>query len=179
MYHRIGAISRAGLPTRQVPVTSSITHGENGWDVVAGDQVVDSCSEPEVRISILWTALVINEEGDRPDLLTADEIVSIIAADLARRGIDAAVPESLTDSRWLDVVHRTYYPPIRLYSPRREGPNGGRRSRPSRVPPLTAGTSMLRNVGRYQFDSSPDHVLFESPTTMRLPGDDVDTIDAK
>ncbi len=113
IYHRIGAVGPSGTPPSDVPATSTTVHRNGGWDIVDDGQVIASYTDVEVRISILWKAQV-HTGGAAPDALTMTQVVDIICTDLARRGINVPTPATLDDVDWLDLVHRTYYPPVQV-----------------------------------------------------------------
>jgi hypothetical protein len=48
----------------------------------------------------------------RPRTRAVTQVVDIIDSDLNRRRIDAPTTATLDEAAWLDVVHRTYYPPV-------------------------------------------------------------------
>jgi hypothetical protein len=114
MYHRIGWI---GDPSPTIPAItpkSQIDHiTGGGWVVSEGDRPVQTYSDEQIRISILWKARVkrAGSGGDSKEpSLTYDRIVQIFMSDLNLRGIRFPVPASpLSDQRWLDLVHSTYY----------------------------------------------------------------------
>ena len=116
MFHRIGWV---GDPTRgalSLPASATIHHPEGtAWTIVDGDRTVATYPDPEVRISILWKARVPDDHtaGALAAPLSEERIIAIFAADLSARGIDAPPSASpLTDERWVDVVHATYYPRV-------------------------------------------------------------------
>ncbi len=114
IYHRIGSVGPADVPTREVPLSSVIGHRGGGWDVIDDDRVIASYGDPEVRISILWKARVRLADEDIPGPLTPHRVIDMFGADMARRDIDVARPRSCLDATWLDVVHRTYYPTLQI-----------------------------------------------------------------
>jgi hypothetical protein len=115
MYHRIG---RVGSPEAHVPLLSSaaeIEHVDGCWAITDGGEVRARYSDAEVRISVLWKAVVPRERAadGTANSLTPELVADIITADLHERGIDTATPTSpLSDDAWIDLVHATYYPMV-------------------------------------------------------------------
>ena len=115
MYHRIG---RVGDPAAAPPVLSAAAEisytGDGGWAVSDTGSPPVRYDDCDIRISILWKAQVRRPGSDRGAAgpLSPELIVTIIAADLARRGVQApGSVSSLSDHDWLDLVHSTYYTP--------------------------------------------------------------------
>ena len=116
MYHRIGWI---GDPAAAPPVLSAaakISHlADGGWIISDTATTPVRYDDRDIRISILWKAQVRpGSESGTAAPLSPELIVEIISADLARRGVQAAGRASpLSDQHWLDLVHSTYYAPVR------------------------------------------------------------------
>ena len=87
----------------------------SGWTITDTGRTPVRYDERDIRISILWKAQVRpGPESTAAAPLNPELITEIIAADLTRRGVQAAgrMP-SLSDRCWLDLVHATYYLPAR------------------------------------------------------------------
>jgi hypothetical protein len=118
MYHRIGWI---GHPSPTIPTISPGAHIEHiagsGWMVTDCGQAVQSYSDEQIRISILWKARVkrSDDAGDdgRKSSLTPENIAQIFTSDLDSRGIRMPTPAApLSDRAWLNLVHANYYSPV-------------------------------------------------------------------
>jgi hypothetical protein len=115
MYHRI---SRVGDPATAPPVLSVAAEinylSDGGWIITDTGRPPVRYDDHDIRISILWKAQVRRGPDDGPVPLTPGLITEIISADLARRGVrpPGQVP-SPSDQDWLDLVHSTYYIPVR------------------------------------------------------------------
>ncbi len=118
MYHRIGWIGDRAATSPTFASSSRIAHADgDGWTITDADQSLASYSDSQIRISILWKARVQHDVGtaDTDDLLTANRIAELFAADLATRGIDMPTSaDALSDEAWLALIHTTYYPPIHV-----------------------------------------------------------------
>jgi hypothetical protein len=120
MYHRIGWI---GDPAPTSPVLSSAAqighHADGDWIITDARTSPIRYRDRDIRISVLWKAQVRpGPETGAAAALTSDRISEIISADLARRGVQTHRPvPSLTDQDWLDLVHSTYYVPVRPPAP--------------------------------------------------------------
>ncbi len=117
MYHRVGAIGDAGSFATQAQVDAGSTiawHGDR-WTIrntASGD--VD-LRDDEVRISILWKAVVFADPreaavfDDHADDLDIATVVDVFRRDLARRGVDAAAPDDpFTDRSWITALSEAY-----------------------------------------------------------------------
>jgi hypothetical protein len=117
MYHRIGWI---GDPAATPPVLSAAAqishHADGDWVITDTGTSAVRYQDRDIRISILWKAQVRFGPGiGAAAPLTPGTIAEIISADLTRRGVHAPgrVP-SLSDQGWLNLVHSTYYVPVRV-----------------------------------------------------------------
>jgi hypothetical protein len=112
MFHRIGWVGdRASAPP--LPASAQIEHADNtGWTVTDEGRPLRTYLDSQIRISILWKARVPDASPGLPaSTLTLDHIVEVFTRDLAARGADASPPDSpLTNSTWIDELHRIYYP---------------------------------------------------------------------
>jgi hypothetical protein len=116
MYHRIG---RVGDPAAAPPVLSAAAEisyrSHDSWIITDTGRPPVLYDDHDIRISILWKAQVRPGPGRGAAApLTPELITGILAADLERRGVQlpGQVP-SLSDQHWLDLVHSTYYVPVR------------------------------------------------------------------
>jgi hypothetical protein len=119
MYHRIGWIGERAARSPTFPASSTIAHADGAaWTITDAGHRLANYSESQVRISVLWKAQVQRDDvGEPGDALRADLVVDLFAADLARRGIDAARPTTpLSDETWINLMHATYYPAIHIDS---------------------------------------------------------------
>jgi hypothetical protein len=116
MYHRIGWV---GDPVAAPPVLSAAAEisylADDGWIISDTGSPPFRYDDRDIRISILWKAQVRSGSDSGAAVpLSPELIVKIISADLARRGVQApGRASSLHDQHWLDLVHSTYYAPVR------------------------------------------------------------------
>jgi hypothetical protein len=113
MYHRIGWIGDPAPITPAITRDSQIQHvAGGGWVITDGDRTVQTYSDEQIRISILWKGRVgpavgSGDHGETP--LTLERIVQVFQRDLNLRGIEPPTPESpQSDQMWLNLVHSTY-----------------------------------------------------------------------
>jgi hypothetical protein len=113
MYHRIGWI---GDPDPLIPAItrdSQIKHVAGGWAITDRGRTVQTYTDEQIRISIVWKGRVkrgfgSSDHAESP--LTFDRIMQVFVRDLNSRGIEVPTPTSpLSDKGWLDLVHSTYY----------------------------------------------------------------------
>jgi hypothetical protein len=116
MYHRIGRIGDATAAPPVLSAAAEISYLADGsWIISEVGSPPVYYHDRDIRISLLWKARV-RPWSDRGAAapLSPEQIVTIISADLARRGVQAPrQAPSLSDQRWLDLVHSTYYAPVR------------------------------------------------------------------
>jgi hypothetical protein len=118
MYHRIGWIGHPTSTTPTITPGAQIEHiAGNGWVVSDCGHTVQSYSDEQIRISILWKARVKTARDaandHRKSSLTPEGIVQIFTSDLNSRGIGIPAPASpLSDQAWLNLVHSNYYVPV-------------------------------------------------------------------
>jgi hypothetical protein len=113
MYHRIGWIGDPDPVTPLITRDSQIRHVASGWVITDGGRTVQTYSDEQIRISIVWKGRVKSGFGScdhEESPLTFERIVQVFVRDLNTRGIEAPTPASpLSDKRWLELVHSTYY----------------------------------------------------------------------
>jgi hypothetical protein len=116
MYHRIGWVGDPAAPSVAMSAGAEICRQDSGeWAITDAGASLARYPGEQIRISVLWKAQVRPGAAtdDGVSSLTPHRVVEIVTADLRERGIDAAVPVSpLSDERWLNLVHATYYPSI-------------------------------------------------------------------
>jgi hypothetical protein len=113
MYHRIGWIGEVAPTIPMISRDSQIQHiAGGGWVISDGGRDVQTYSDEQIRISILWKARVKPAPGssNEESPLTSDRIVEVFTSDLNLRKVKTPTLASpLSDQRWLDLVHSTYY----------------------------------------------------------------------
>lgn len=100
---------RGGAPPALSAAAQIGHYGDSGWTITDTGRTPVRYDDRDIRISILWKARVRpGPESTAAAPLTPELITEIIAADLTRRGVQAAgrMP-SLSDRCWLDLVHTT------------------------------------------------------------------------
>ena len=116
MYHRIGRVGDPPAAPHVLSAAAEISYLSNdSWIITDNGRPPVRHHDRDIRISILWKAQVRPGPGRGATAPLTPELISeIISADLARRGVQAPgqVP-SLSDQHWLDLVHSTYYVPVR------------------------------------------------------------------
>ena len=114
MYHRIGWIGDPAAVPPAFSAQAEISHRpEGGWVISDTGTSPVRYDDRDIRISILWKAQVSSGADDSAAALLSPELIAgIISSDLARRGVQAPGPASLSDQGWLDLVHSTYYVPV-------------------------------------------------------------------
>lgn len=117
MYHRIGQVGEAIEQSQMFSVSASIIHRPSGeWEVFDGGHRLRAYAESDVRISILWKAQVVTASDEQAQLpLSVDRVVGIVNEDMATRGVNvsASMFRPMSDP-WIDRVHETYYPVVRV-----------------------------------------------------------------
>jgi hypothetical protein len=113
MYHRIGWIGDPAPITPAITRDSQIQHIAGGaWVITDGDRTIQTYSDEQIRISILWKGRVgpaVGSDDHEETPLTLERIVQVFMRDLNSRGIEPPTPESpLSDQMWLNLVHSTY-----------------------------------------------------------------------
>jgi hypothetical protein len=115
IYHRIGWVGDPHALTPPLTAAAEIRHADRGWTITDGGMVKVTYRDAHVRISVLWKAQVHRDDvaDDRVGSLTPGRVVEIITGDLRARGIDSPAPDAAwQDEAWINLVHRTYYPPV-------------------------------------------------------------------
>jgi plastocyanin len=117
MYHRVGAVGDAEAFAARATVDPGSTiawHGD-GWTVHNVTNPDVRLDDGEVRISLLWKAVVFTDArdaavfDDHADDLVVSTVVDTFRADLARRGIETPAPaDPFTDPEWIRVLAATY-----------------------------------------------------------------------
>jgi hypothetical protein len=117
MYHRIGWIGEPSPILPPITPSSQIEHvAGRGWVVADSGREVQSYSDEQVRISILWKGMVKSPRNARDKEeppLSYGRIVEIFTNDLKVRRIHVpALASPLSGQAWLDLVHAAYYSPV-------------------------------------------------------------------
>ena len=116
MFHRIGWVGDPLATSPPIPATAQIEHVDGGgWTIADAGHPLLTCTDAQIRISVLWKAQVGrgSAAADVNDTLTPAHVVDLFAADLRTRGIAAPHSASpLSDTAWIDRLHEIYYPPI-------------------------------------------------------------------
>jgi hypothetical protein len=119
MPHRVGTIGdpRAFDASVTLPADATIDWRDARWAISGRDGVVVTLPVDEVRVSILWKAMVFDDArdarrfDDHEDDLDLATIVATFATDLAARGIDVDEPaDPFTDPAWVRTLTHTYPP---------------------------------------------------------------------
>ncbi|MCH2173789.1 hypothetical protein MK489_23675, partial [Myxococcota bacterium] len=119
MFHRgdpVGDDRLASPADLSVESTLAPASGDpQSWQVRNGDEVIAEYPRDRVRFALSWSAQVFADEAaarcadEHLDDLDVDSVLAIFEADLARRGLCAALPEApLTDPGWIAQVGRAY-----------------------------------------------------------------------
>lgn len=122
MYHRVGAIgSEAGIERFRAETKlndRSVVRwnaAANAWDVLNDGATAARLAPAEMRISLLWKALVFDDAADarryddHVDDLDADTIVSVFRANLDSKGIAVEKPsDPFTDPAWSRILTDAY-----------------------------------------------------------------------
>jgi hypothetical protein len=116
MYHRIGWVGDPAAAPAVLSAAAEISYlADDGWIISDTGNPPFRYDDRDIRISILWKAQVRpGSDSGAAAPLSPELIVKIISADLTRRGVQVpGQASSLSDQHWLDLVHSTYYAPVR------------------------------------------------------------------
>jgi hypothetical protein len=119
MYHRVSDIGRAEewLPEGALPKDARLQAGdEEGWAAIdASGTAVQYYREGKVRVSLLWKAMVFEDDRDAAafdehrDDLTVEQVVAVFLRDLRVRGIAVEEPsDPFLDPAWQRVLLASY-----------------------------------------------------------------------
>lgn len=117
MYHRVRPIGDADAFDREVALSleSTIAFTGSQWEIDDGASTQATLDRDEVRVSLLWKAITFADEraaiihDDHEDDLDLDTVVSIFAADLARREVAFVEPQdACADARWAKLLTSVY-----------------------------------------------------------------------
>jgi hypothetical protein len=118
MPHRVGTIGDAPSFAARVRVTQHSTirsAAEDGWEITNPDEQPQFVHGDDVRVSILWKALVFRDEreaaifDDHEDDLDLPTIVATLRADLAERGHAVDEPsDPFSDPEWSRALTSVY-----------------------------------------------------------------------
>jgi hypothetical protein len=124
MYHRVGAIGRPEeyLAEGTIGASSMLLRPDSGeWRIVDDGQVRAVYQPGQVRVSILWKAIVFENEAaaaafeQHTDDITLERAEAIFCADLRRRGIGFAEPsDPAQDPLWARTLISAY--PLRAFN---------------------------------------------------------------
>jgi hypothetical protein len=125
MYHRVAAIGRPDryLSEGTISASSELTRdGEGAWRVIDSGNLRAVYKPDEVRVSLLWKAIVFENEAaaasfeDHSDDITMERTVRIFCSDLRARGIKFNEPSDPThDPQWPRTLIAAY--PLRSFNP--------------------------------------------------------------
>lgn len=125
MFHRVGAIGRPDQYLAQGSISASSELQRDactGWQIVDGDEVRAVYKPGQVRVSILWKAIVFENEAaaaifeDHSDDITMERTIEIFCADLRTRGIHFQAPsDPVRDPQWPRTLVSAY--PLRTFNP--------------------------------------------------------------
>jgi hypothetical protein len=117
MYH---AVDDIGRPEERTPVmfgprAQMISEGSGGWSIEDQGTIVRSYRADQVRISILWKALVFADAraariyDEHLDDLTVQRVLDILTEGARQRGFDvSAITEPLEDPRFVALVDKAF-----------------------------------------------------------------------
>jgi hypothetical protein len=118
MYHRVGPIGRPQeyLPEGTIGADSRLTREDGGgWRIVDAGQVRAAYAPHQVRVSLLWKAIVFEDEAaaaafeQHTDDLTLQRAAAIFCADLRRRAIEFTEPaDPARDPQWAKTLIGAY-----------------------------------------------------------------------
>jgi hypothetical protein len=118
MFHRVRRIGAAGdsLSGARFGAAARL-HFDGGAEAVVmdGERVAARYPADQIRVSLLWKALVFRTDADArafdtgSDDLSLERVVEIFSADLRARGIDHELPaEPLEDATWSKLLLERY-----------------------------------------------------------------------
>jgi hypothetical protein len=117
MYHRVRPIGDADAFDRDVTLSLGATVAFTGsrWEIGDGVSTIATLDRDEVRVSLLWKAITFADEraafvhDEHEDDLDLDTVVSIFAADLARREVAFVEPDDpRADAQWAKTLTSVY-----------------------------------------------------------------------
>ena len=118
MYHRVGAIGRPNeyLSEGTISASAQLQQEENGaWRIVDGGKVRAVYDPRQVRVSLLWKAIVFEDEAaaaafnDHSDDITLERAATIFCSDLRTRGVKFTEPsDPVSDPQWSRTLVATY-----------------------------------------------------------------------
>jgi hypothetical protein len=120
MPHRVGAIGDHESFATQFALTPDAQAswtGDGAWAISGPDGAIGTLPARDVRVSILWKALVFDDARDarrfdeHEDDLDVATVVSTFIADLAMRSVEVEEPaDPFTDRAWSRMLTQTYPP---------------------------------------------------------------------
>ena len=126
MYHRVAAIGRADqyLSEGNISASSELRREEKGaWRIVDGGTVGALYEPGQVRVSLLWKAIVFANEAaavafeEHSDDITLERATDIFCSDLGNRGIGFTEPsDPVRDPQWARTLIAAY--PLPSFRPR-------------------------------------------------------------
>jgi hypothetical protein len=125
MYHRVGAIGSPSqyLADRTISADSQLYRDEaGGWRIVDGGEVRAAYAPDQVRLSLLWKAIVFDSEAaadafeQHTDDITLEKAAAIFCSDLRGRGIKFSEPsDPAHDPQWARTLIAAY--PLPSFKP--------------------------------------------------------------
>jgi hypothetical protein len=130
MYHRVGAVGRPVeyLAEGTISAASELRReGSGEWRIVDGGRTCAVYAPGQVRVSLLWKAIVFEDEAaaaafeDHTDDITLEKAVGIFCSDLRKRGIEFTEPsDPVRDRQWSRTLIAAY--PLPSFNPERVTP---------------------------------------------------------
>jgi len=127
MYHRVGAIGRPDeyLAEGTISASSKLLRERSGeWRIVDDGKVRAIYQPGQVRVSLLWKAIVFDDEAaaaafeEHTDDITLERAADIFCSDLRTRGIEFTEPsDPARDPQWSRALIAAY--PLRSFNPQR------------------------------------------------------------
>ena len=113
MYHRIGWIGEPAPITPAITRDSQIQHIASGaWVITDGDRTIQTYSDEQIRISILWKGRVgpaVGSDDHEETPLTLNASCRSLCTTLTREELSHPnLSSPLSDQMWLNLVHSTY-----------------------------------------------------------------------
>lgn len=115
MFHAVLAVGSPRGLVRGMTLASTLVADDDTYRVVEAGTTLATYARDEVRISVSWKALCFADEGARirfdrnEDAIDHAEVVRVICADLAARGLDATPPrEPLGDRSFVERLNAAY-----------------------------------------------------------------------
>jgi hypothetical protein len=129
MYHRVGAIGHADeyLAEGTISASSKLLRDKSGeWRIVDDGKVRAVYQPGEVRVSLLWKAIVFENEAaaaafeEHTDDITLERAATIFCSDLRQRGIKFTEPsDPAHDPQWARTLIAAY--PLHSFNPPQVG----------------------------------------------------------